>query len=119
MILARQLAGQLTIPMALLDARGEVLFLNETALELLVGGLAGGDAPVWASELFVDDERPPGPRTIPDRPPARRTGAPPPASARRQPIPGGPRHRLSGAGYGRAARRGHGHLLEGEPALSG
>ncbi|MGH9011573.1 MAG: PAS domain-containing protein [Acidimicrobiia bacterium] len=59
MIVARQLAGQLTIPMVLLDARGEVLFLNEAALELLVGGQDVGDAPVWVSELFVgDDGRP-------------------------------------------------------------
>jgi hypothetical protein len=59
MILARQFASQLLIPMALLDASGEVLFLNEAALELLVGGQDVGDAPLWASELFVDEDNRP------------------------------------------------------------
>ena len=59
MILARQLAGLLTIPMVLLDARGEVVFVNEAALEFLAGGQDGGDAPLWASELFVDENRRP------------------------------------------------------------
>ena len=55
MILVRQFASLLIDPMALLDSRGEVLFLNEAALEFLVGGQDVGDAPVWASELFSDD----------------------------------------------------------------
>ena len=96
MILARELASHVAVPMMLVDADGEVVYVNDSARPFLWGSSEGSERVGSVSEVFLTEDGHPdlGPfRSVLRE--GRPAHAPPVREDRRRGAPGGAHHRLS------------------------